>query len=87
MMWVRFPNGQCIQYNTAFYVIHDENCRRLFPSKADGDANRNCIAIVPHDCIVELTHACSVTNPLDKSPSETAITRELRSIKRKLAKR
>jgi hypothetical protein len=85
MLWVRFPNGQCIQYNRANYCVTDSTGRRLWTSKAASAKNEGIVAVVPLDCVVEFQFACSVSNPLDKAvkgDSETA--RELRSLKRKV---
>lgn len=79
MMWVRFPNGQCIQYNTANYVLrHDAGYTDLY-TKKDG----TWIAQVPNTCVVESVAACRVWNPLTQ-PTDSEAAKELRSVKRKL---
>lgn len=88
MMWVRFPNGQCIQYNTASYVrVWHGPILGLYKSKADSEKYTDTIALVPDSCVIEFVHACRVSNPLDTMPNESQVSRELRSIKRKLAKK
>lgn len=82
MMWVRFPNGQCVQYNRARYVTRHANGYSDLYTKRDGD----WIAQIPNTCIIESEHACRVWNPLDKVP-DTETAKELRAIKRKLARR
>lgn len=78
MMWVRFPNGQCIQYNTANYVSRTQYGYGDLYTKKDGQ----WIAQVPNTCIIESIPACRVSNPLTPTPVD--ILKELRAIKRKL---
>ena len=81
MMWVRFPNGQCIQYNTAGHIVRFAEYSDLYTR--EGGA---WIAQVPNTCVIESTYACRVWNPLDRSPGDTETAKELRSIKRKIGK-
>ncbi len=84
MMWVRFPSGQCIQYNRAAYVTRSAEYSDLYTKEpAKGGT---WIAQVPNSCIIEVEHACRVWNPLDAGPKDTETARELRSIKRKIGK-
>lgn len=80
MMWVRFPNGQCVQYNNANYVVRSQWGYTDLYTKKDG----TWVAQVPNTCIIEVQFACRVWNPLAVDDTETA--KELRSIKRKLSK-
>jgi hypothetical protein len=82
MMWVRFPNGQCIQYNQAGYVARSQFGYTDIYTKKDGV----WIAQVPNTCVIEVQFACRVWNPLDNRPDDTATAKELRSLKRKLQK-
>lgn len=82
MMWIRFPNGQCIQYNNANFVSRSAYGYTDLYTKKDG----TWIAQVPNTCIVESEFACKVWNPLDTKPGDTETAKELRSIKRKLRK-
>lgn len=81
MMTVRFPNGQAIQYNTATYATRFPTHTDIYERK-DG----RWIAQVPNTCLIEVMSACRVYNPLDKRTELESITKELRSIKRKLNK-
>lgn len=69
MIRVRFPNGQCITYNTGWYVenLSDKTGRRILTVKG-GDL----VAWVPNDCVIEWVKACSVENPLDGNALERA---------------
>lgn len=82
MMWVRFPNGQCIRYNTANLAKRTLNGYTDLYTKKDGV----WVAQVPTAmCVIESIQACAITNPLDKQP-DTETAKELRAIKRKLSK-
>jgi hypothetical protein len=83
MMWVRFPNGQCVQYNNANYAVRNSEYTDLYKKSVDGKG-QGWIAQVPNTCIVEVEFACRVWNPLTEPREDVA--KELRSIKRKLVK-
>lgn len=84
MLTVRFPNGQAVQYNTANYVTRSERYSDLYVRK-DGA----WIAQIPNTCIIEAVPACRVYDAVRKIEDEKVaeITREIRSVKRKLAKK
>lgn len=80
MITVRFPSGFSIQYNGGGYVSQDGNFsfRRIYPSKADATANRNIIAWVPQDTIVEFAAPCRIYNADGPSAETSAEIRDLR---------
>lgn len=82
MFWVRFPNGQCVQYNRATYGIRSPDGYTDILTEKGGF----WIAQVPNTCIIEAEYACRVWNPLDTNPKDTDTAKELRAIKRKLGK-
>lgn len=84
-MWVRFPNGQCIQYNDATYASRNPNgYTDLYTAKSGG----TWVAQVPNTCVIEAVAACRVWNPLNKTPAvvENA-ERQPRSIRRAIGKK
>ena len=85
MMTVRFSSGQAIQYNSANYVVRSSNGYTDLYEKKDG----RWIAQVPNSCVIETTFPCRVYNPLEQTNVESlnAISKEVRSIKRKLSKK
>lgn len=62
MLKVRFPNGQCITYNNACYSTVNEKGYTLYANK--NEENREWIASVPIDCIVEAVDPCKIENPM-----------------------
>jgi len=81
MLTVRFPNGQAVQYNSAYYVEAWGERNFALRDRKDGDI----IAIVPKTCLVEWSVPCRVYNALKNEPDEQ-ITRELKAINRRLKK-
>lgn len=82
MMWVRFPNGQCIQYNTAHYV--ERSPTGGYTDMYEGKGGK-WIAQIPNACVIESMRACAVSNPLTETPAD--VLKELRAIKRKLGRK
>lgn len=80
MMWVRFPNGQCIQYNRAGYVVRNTEYSDVYVKRGADSKGEGWIAQVPNSCIIELELACRVSNPLTE-PKED-VTKELKSLRR-----
>jgi hypothetical protein len=89
MMTVRFPNGQAVQYNNAMWLEREETGWVLKESKAGA-----FIAFVQASAgaIVEFRGPCRVYDGIKSdqlSRLETQVqtlTREIRSLKRKVAK-
>ena len=66
MIRVRFPNGQCVTYNSGWYVetqIHHFSILTV---------ERGAIAFAPFDCIIEWVTPCEVGNPLTGNLLERA---------------
>lgn len=84
MLIVRFPNGQTVQYNDAYYCIHADGYHNLYESKQC----KKWIATVPMACIVEAQEACRIYNSLQENENNRLeqIEKELRAIKRKIGK-
>lgn len=82
MMTVRFPNGQAVQYNDAYYITWGENHSSLY-NKAP-DKGGSLIARVPRECIIEWESPCRVYNPISSAPNEDleALKKEVQSLKR-----
>ena len=83
-MTVRFPNGQAVQYNDAYFIQWGENTHTLYtkePSKGG-----SLIAKVPRECIVEWVRPCRVYNPIASVQNEEleSLKKEIQSMKRKL---
>src|SRR3569833_3467580 len=83
MMTVRFPNGQAVQYYTATFVLRKDGFSDLYTKKAG-----TWIAQVPNTCIIESVSACRVYDELHRNTTQQLdrIEKELRSVKRQLAK-
>ena len=81
MMTVRFPNGQAVQYNGAYFLQRGDRYALLY-TKKDG----NFIAQVPNECIIEFVNPCRVYNPLASVSNEAleTLTKEVKALKRKL---
>jgi len=70
MMTVRFPNGQAVVYNRAYYVTRSQHGYSDLYGKKDGE----WIAQIPNTCIIESEHACRVYNALDTPADEVMKT-------------
>lgn len=83
MITVRFPNGHCVQYNRATFLSHDEHGTRIF-TKEGGTQ----IARVQHSAgaIIEFQLPCRVYDALDQDRL-AEISKEIRSLKRKVTKK
>jgi hypothetical protein len=84
MLRVRFPNGQCVQYNDATDVeFHSNGEIRILHVK---EAKRWWLASVApgSHCIIEWQTPCAVTNPVAREMTpESAlalVTRHLRTL-------
>lgn len=77
MITVRFPNGQAVQYNDGHHI----DTRATFHyvcTKQD-----TWIAMVPLQCIIEISHPCRVYNPLTDSREEL-VAQEVKRVSRKI---
>lgn len=70
MICVRFPNGQCITYNNGWYTLTNNNGRTDI---YESNAQKELIATVPAECLIEWIKPCSVTNPIDGMTLEKAL--------------
>lgn len=80
MMTVRFPNGLSVQYNDANFALRHAEYTDLHTKE-----NGAWIAQVPNDCLIEVRPACRVYDALQQQSLEQ-LTKEIRSLKRKMAK-
>lgn len=73
MIRVRFPNGQCVQYNSATDTRRD-TCGGTEIVRKEGEA-RYWVAYIPAgtDCLVEWVMPCSVTNPIAELKPDSAL--------------
>jgi hypothetical protein len=62
-MWVRYPNGQVIQYNTANHFVHTDAGDWQLLTRENGSLVARIQA--SSGCIVEFEKACSVENPIN----------------------
>lgn len=87
MMTVRYPNGQAIQYNDAMFLEHGNGTTWVLRKKQGGDP----LAFIQASAgaIVEFVYPCRVYDGIRKIEDEKVaeITREIRSVKRKLNSR
>ncbi len=89
MVTVRFPNGQAVQYNTAAFVVRSSEYSDIY----ENSSQKVWIAQVPNTCIIEIQPACRVYDGMNQRKNDLLrdevknITKELRSIKRKLNKK
>ena len=85
MFTVRYPNGQTIQYNTAHFLQYTSNGWELY-TKKDGD----WVASIQLSAgaILECQSPCRVFDGQQKIENENieALTKEIRSLKRKINK-
>jgi len=83
MITIRFPSGHSVQYNSATFVSHDDLGSRLFTKE-----NGALLARVQHSAgaIIEFMTPCRVYNALDQDRL-AELTKEVRSLKRKVTKK
>ena len=81
MMTVRFPNGQTVQYNNAWYVKTHAVQYALYDRE-----NGNLQAFVPLSCIIEWVPACRVFNAMDE-PALKEVRRNLNILKDRITAR
>jgi len=86
MMTVRFPNGQALQYNEALWLDYEHNGTWVLRKAKGGD----CVAFIQASAgaIVEFRSPCRVSHPQvkDLQPQIDQLTKEIRSLKRKIQK-
>jgi hypothetical protein len=84
MMTVRFPNGQAVQYNDAYFIQWGTDAHNLY--NKNHNAGGSLIARVPRECIVEWIKPCRVYNPIASITNDELIElkKEIQSMKRKL---
>ncbi len=61
MMWVRYPNGQVVRYNTANYLSYKNGVWELYTRK---EGTWVCSIQDSAGVVVEAVKACHVENPI-----------------------
>lgn len=72
MLRIRFPNGQCIQYNDA--TEHDQLANGDTQIVRVTEGKRFWVALITKgtSCVIEHVQPCLVTNPLQSQAPATA---------------
>lgn len=81
MITVRFPTGFSIQYNTGYFVRPWNDMLEIRKDSKDGVL----LALVPTSCVVEWSSPCRTYQAVPaESDALLALTKEIKSLKRKL---
>jgi hypothetical protein len=86
MFTVRYPNGQAIQYNTAHSLKYSPDGWKLYTRDPDKGGDWVASIQLSAGVIVEAKPACRVFDASQgiENESITALTKEIRSLKRKI---
>lgn len=89
MFTVRYPNGQAVQYNTAGFLKYNATVWEIYTKDPEKGGSWVASIQISAGAIVECVRACDVYDaPTRKAQDQIAqLTKEVRSIKRKLGKK
>lgn len=87
MLTVRYPNGQAVQYNRAWFVKYHDYAWCIYDKSPDKGGSLQLVIQPSAGAIVEWVPPCRVYNALSEQSIQSFANmgKELRSIKRKLA--